>query len=42
MLPGEFVYERNGKDIRAKLKNYYFSIKDNRAKRKISFSWEGQ
>jgi CRISPR-associated protein Cas5h len=41
MLPGEFVYERNGKDIRAKLKNYYFSIKDNRAKENIIFM-EGQ
>lgn len=28
MQPGEFVYERNGKDIRAKLKSYYFSVQD--------------
>ncbi|MFY9218677.1 MAG: type I-B CRISPR-associated protein Cas5b [Tepidanaerobacteraceae bacterium] len=28
MLPGEFVYERNGKDIRAKLKSHYFSVQD--------------
>jgi CRISPR-associated protein Cas5h len=41
MLPGEFVYERNGKGIKAKLKNYYFTIKGNEAKENIVFM-EGQ
>ena len=37
MLPGEFVYERTGKKIKAKLKKYYFSIKNNGARENITF-----
>lgn len=37
MLPGEFVYEGNGKSIRAKLKSHYFVIKNKGAKENIVF-----
>lgn len=37
MLPGEFIYERNGKCIKVKLKNYYLSIRDKGATENIVF-----
>lgn len=40
MLPREYVYEKNGKDIRAKLKGYYFCIRENGACENIVFMEE--
>ena len=37
MLPGEFIYERNGKGINAKLKGSYLKIKNNSAVENIVF-----
>ncbi|NLU09812.1 MAG: type I-B CRISPR-associated protein Cas5 [Tepidanaerobacter acetatoxydans] len=41
MLPAEFIYERNGKNIRVKLKNCYFKLHDEGIDRNIVFM-EGQ
>jgi len=37
MQPAEFVYERNGKDIRARLKSYFFSVRDIEVQENIVF-----